>query len=142
MTKPEELVSAARDAMARSYSPYSHFTVGAAAVCRGKIYVGANVENASYGATVCAERNAIFAAVTDNMPQVKSSQKMRGGKLVEAIAIAGGFDGKVSEPAYPCGICRQVMAEFCAPDTPVYIAAADGFETYTLAELLPKAFDL
>ena len=99
------LALAAIDAMKRSYSPYSHFTVGAALLTKdGKVYTGANIENASYTPTVCAERNAIFTAVH------------QGEREFEAIAIVGGHNGDVKGVTAPCGVCRQVMSEFCSHD--------------------------
>ncbi len=126
------LVEQAKQQTAKSYSPYSHFQVGAALLCDdGKIFLGSNVENASYGATNCAERSAIFAAVSS------------GYKSFKAIAIAGHPEGEeVDEPCPPCGICRQVMAEFCDADFPVYLAKKDGYVCYRLDELLPVTFDL
>ena len=123
------LLGAARAASRSAYCPYSNFHVGAAAWAGGRIFTGANVENASYGLTICAERTAAFAAVLD------------GAGPIGAIAIAC-----VDAPAdagpellMPCGACRQVLAEFAAPETPV---AVEGAGTYTLAQLLPLAFRL
>ncbi len=121
-----EAAAAARDA----HCPYSHFRVGAALLtAEGDIVRGCNVENASYGLTVCAERNAVFAAVA------------AGSRAFTAIAIVA--DGDV--PPYPCGACRQVLAEFCAPDFPIHVARMgdlETVETFTLDELLPKAFGM
>lgn len=124
------LVEAARAAAANSYSPYSHYAVGAALLAAdGAVYTGCNVENASYGLTNCAERTAIFKAVGD------------GRRRFRAIAVAGGEAGA---PATPCGACRQVIAEFCAPDMPVLCAALDGGDVreFTAGELLPHGFTL
>ena len=121
----EALVALAEQARRGAYAPYSNFHVGAALRCRdGRVYTGANVENASYGATCCAERVALFKAVTD------------GVREFEAIAVAS--DGR--GPTYPCGICRQALAEF-SPGMDVVCAGADGArEAHRLSELLPCAF--
>ena len=127
------LALAAIDAMKRSYSPYSHFTVGAALLTKyGKVYTGANIENASYTPTVCAERNAIFTAVH------------QGEREFEAIAIVGGHNGDVKGVTAPCGVCRQVMSEFCSPDFKVILVTTpDGdYVEETLANLLPYTFKL
>src|SRR3954464_14314021 len=107
----DELLQAARDASRRAYCPYSHFHVGAAVRAGGKIFTGANVENASYGLTVCAERTAAFAAV------------LAGAGPIEAIAVACVDAPEGSDPGLlmPCGACRQVLAEFAAPTTPVVV---------------------
>jgi cytidine deaminase len=123
------LLTAARDAAQHAYCPYSNFHVGAAVQADGKIFRGCNVENASYGLTICAERNAIFAAVAS------------GARHIQAIALAC-VDAANDAPAalrMPCGACRQVIAEFAAPETPVHI---DGVGTLTVADLLPSAFRL
>lgn len=128
-----DLAIAAIEAMKRSYSPYSHFTVGAALLTKdGKIYTGANIENASYTPTVCAERNAIFTAVHN------------GEREFEAIAIVGGHEGNVKGVTAPCGVCRQVMSEFCSPDFKVILVTSPNgdFEETTLGELLPYTFKL
>jgi cytidine deaminase len=124
---PNELVQAARRAMKNAHAPYSDYKVGAALLCDdGQVYMGCNVENASFGLTICAERTAIFAAVAD------------GRKEFTAMAIAAS-----REPApFPCGACRQVMAEFCGPDFPVHVARGDKLETTTLGKLLPHSFEL
>lgn len=121
----------ATNAMTRAYAPYSHFHVGAAVMgASGKIYLGANVENASYGAAVCAERNAIFQAV------------LAGERKLKAIAVVGGKDGVVTDFCPPCGICRQVMREFSNPKTfKVYLRKSPTeFKSYTLEQLLPESF--
>lgn len=128
-----ELAMAAIDAMKRSYSPYSNFTVGAALLTKeGKIYTGANIENASYTPTVCAERVAIFSAVHN------------GEREFEAIAIVGGHKGDIKGVTAPCGVCRQVMSEFCSPDFKVIMVTTDNGD-YTeepLSALLPYTFKL
>lgn len=125
-----ELVRLALEARAHSYAPYSQFKVGAALLSGdGAVYQGANVENASYGATVCAERVAALRAVYD------------GHRRFAAIAIAGFADEGERGYAHPCGICRQFLREFAAPGMKVYVAKteADARE-YTLEELLPESF--
>ena len=131
MIDKKDLMAKANAAMSRAYAPYSHFHVGAAVLCGDEsIYTGCNIENASYGATNCAERTAIFKAVSE------------GHRKITAIAICGGPDGVVYGPAYPCGICRQVMSEFGSPDMPVYIGADSDILEFTLADLIPHAFEL
>jgi cytidine deaminase len=126
-----ELLDLAIEARKYSYAPYSEFHVGAALLTKsGKVYKGCNIENASFGATNCAERTAIFKAVSE------------GEGDFEAIAIVGGKDGKELELCPPCGICRQVMTEFCDLDT-FRIVLGDEHEerSYTLTELLPLTFE-
>lgn len=125
------LVQAALDARNNAYVPYSHYAVGAALLTEdGEIFPGCNVENASYGATNCAERTAFFRAVS------------QGKRKFRAIAIAGGMEGeKPVEYAYPCGICRQVMREFCKDDFIIIAAkSAEDFQEYHLEEILPFGF--
>ena len=128
---PEALLDLAKEAMMRAYAPYSGFFVGAALLTRsGKVYQGCNIENSSYGATNCAERTAFFTAV------------YQGERDFEAIAIVGGKAGEpVSELCAPCGICRQVMREFCKDDFKIFLSKGDGtvLET-TLTNLLPLSF--
>lgn len=126
-----DLIQAALDARAFAYVPYSHYAVGAALLTEeGEIYRGVNIENASYGATNCAERTAIFKAVSE------------GRRGFKAIAIAGGMEG--CEPvdyAYPCGICRQVMQEFAGKEFRVLVAkSVSDYKEYLLEELLPWGF--
>lgn len=124
-----ELLAAARAASRSAYCPYSNFHVGAAIRAGGRIFPGANVENASYGLTVCAERTAAFAAV------------LAGCTRFDAIAVACIDAETGGDPALrmPCGACRQVLAEFAGPETPVIV---DGAGVYRLDELLPLAFRL
>ncbi len=126
----KDLCSLAIQAMERSYSPYSGYRVGAALLTSdGVVYTGCNIENASYTPTICAERTAIFKAVSDGVRQFS------------AIAVAGGKDGVISGAFPPCGVCRQVMAEFCPPDFSVLVVTGeDSFARYTLSELLPSGF--
>lgn len=128
----DTLVRFANDAMKRAYAPYSHFTVGAALLGRnGKIYVGCNVENASYSMTCCAERNAFFNAVAD------------GCRKFEAIAVVGGTDGNVTDYCPPCGACRQVMTEFCGPSFLVIMSkSSTERKVYQLKDLLPENFKM
>lgn len=125
----QSLMTAAQKARENSYSPYSHFRVGAALLTKsGKVYTGCNVENAAYSATNCAERTAIFKAVSE------------GERDFEVIAIVGGKEGETSEFCAPCGVCRQVMAEFCPKDFKVVLGNEEKFEVFTLEQLLPFAF--
>ncbi len=126
------LVEAAFEARNNSYAPYSKYRVGAALLTRdSKIFLGSNVENASYGLCNCAERTAIFKAVSE------------GYREFCAIAIAGGVEdgNEVSNYAYPCGACRQVMREFCNEDFVILVAKnSDDIMEYALKELLPNSF--
>ena len=126
-----ELIRTALAQLAYSYAPYSHYHVGAALLAKdGTVITGCNVENASYGATNCAERTAFFKAVSEGITDFN------------AICIVGGPDGKVAEYAPPCGICRQVMMEFCSPETFQIIRATDEehSDIYSLDELLKLGF--
>lgn len=126
---PEKLCELAKEAMAHSYSPYSGYKVGAALLCKnGAVYTGCNIENASYTPTICAERTAIFKAVYD------------GHRDFAAIAVCGGKNGVITGQFPPCGVCRQVMREFCGDDFAIYMVNPDGYEVVTLAELLPFSF--
>ncbi len=126
------LIEKAFEMLKFSYCPYSHFHVGAALLSKtGKIYGGCNVENAAYGPSNCAERTAIFKAVSE------------GEKEFEAICIAGGMNGVITDFCSPCGVCRQVMREFCSPDFKIILAKSkDEYKIFTLAELLPESFTL
>ncbi len=134
MISYQDLMKQARKARENAYCPYSGFAVGAALLCEdGTVYTGCNIENASYSPTNCAERTAFFKAVSE------------GKRNFLAIAIAGGK--KESEPlesCYPCGVCRQVMAEFCDREQFEIICQAQGgdLEVYKLKELLPKSFKI
>ena len=127
---PEKLIELAKEAMTHAYVPYSGYKVGAALLCAdGTVYSGCNIENASYTPTVCAERSAFFKAVYD------------GHRDFTAIAVCGGKDGVITGAFPPCGVCRQVMREFCGDDFMIYMAAAgDSYEGYTLAQMLPHSF--
>jgi len=122
----KELVRLAQEIKEKAYAPYSGFRVGAALLTGdGKVFLGVNIENASFGATNCAERTAIFKAVSE------------GEKSIKAIAVASDSDDFV----FPCGICRQVIEEFGDADTKIICSRKDGeYEVYTLKELLPHAF--
>ena len=123
----QELLRLAREARDHSYSPYSHYGVGAALLTKdGTVYQGCNIENASFTPTICAERTAFFKAIFD------------GVREFSAIAVIG--TGEL--PAYPCGVCRQVMAEFCDSDFLVITSNCDGSEVVaeTLDQMLPHRF--
>jgi cytidine deaminase len=125
------LVEGALEARENAYAPYSHFAVGACLLTEdGSYYRGCNIENSSYGATNCAERTAIFKAVSE------------GHRRLCGIAIAGGPEGEAPNGyAYPCGICRQVMSEFAGPDLPVLVAkSSSDVKEFTLGELLACSF--
>ncbi|MBO5130118.1 MAG: cytidine deaminase [Oscillospiraceae bacterium] len=129
---PEKLMDLAKEAMTHSYCPYSGYKVGAALLCDdGRVYQGCNIENSAYGPTVCAERTAMFKAVYD------------GQRDFTAIAICGGKNGVITGRFPPCGVCRQVMAEFCKEDFRIYLTDdRGGIESHTLKELLPLSFSL
>ncbi len=126
---PEKLIELAKEAMIHAYDPYSGFKVGAALLCKdGTVYQGCNIENASFTPTICAERTAFFKAVYD------------GKREFAAIAVCGGKDGVITGLFPPCGVCRQVMREFCTDDFIIYLAKPDGYEIRTMAQLLPDSF--
>lgn len=125
----KRLLVAAVTALNKSYSPYSRFRVGAALITKnGKIYLGCNIENASYSETICAERTALFEAVKS------------GETEFEGICIVGGKNGVINDYCYPCGSCRQVMSEFCGNDFKVLLYNGREFKTLTLGDLLPYGF--
>ena len=128
--KDVDLICLAEQARQNAYAPYSGYTVGAALLCAdGTVSVGCNVENASYGATICAERSALTRAVAD------------GKRDFAAIAIIGGKAGRAPETFFsPCGICRQVLREFCRDDFRVLIGNGNEVVCQTLGELLPNSF--
>lgn len=124
-----ELIEYATRAMKSAYSPYSDFKVGAAILCSdGSVYTGCNIENASFGATCCAERVALFEAVKS------------GKREFESICIVGGKDGEITDYCSPCGICRQVLSEFCNGDFKIILYNGTDMKEYTLKELLPMSF--
>ena len=128
---PIELVNLAIEAREHSYSPYSGFAVGAALLTKdGKVYQGCNIENSAFGPTNCAERTAFFTAV------------YQGEREFEAIAVVGGKAGQpISELCAPCGVCRQVMREFCEDDFKIYLSKGDGTAVEVkLTDLLPFGF--
>ena len=133
----DDLISKAIEMTERSYVPYSHFHVGAALLEKnGKIWTGCNIENAAYGPSNCAERTAVFKAVSE------------GARDFEAIAIVGGPEdgaGKVQIQDFcpPCGVCRQVLSEFCDKDFKIILANGKGEQkVFTLGQLLPESFSL
>ena len=126
-----ELITTAIDMRAFAYTPYSNFKVGAALLSKsGKVYTGCNIENAGYTPSNCAERTAFFKAVSE------------GEKEFQAICVVGGKEGPLTELTAPCGVCRQVMMEFCNPETFEIILAVspEHYEIITLKELLPMGF--
>lgn len=127
-----ELIKLALDVREKSYSPYSGFAVGAALLCRnGKVYTGCNIENSAFSPTVCAERTAFFKAVSE------------GETEFEKIAVVGGkSDALPDNYCPPCGVCRQVMKEFCSSDFEILIAISENnYKSATLEEILPLSFD-
>lgn len=119
----------AEEARKQAYAPYSHFQVGAALLCEdGTVYTGCNIENASYGATNCAERTAFFKAVSE------------GKRRFSGLALCGGMEGEIESAVPPCGICLQVMREFCPDNFPIYLLEPEGIRTYELKDLLPLGF--
>ena len=125
----KELLLKAIEARDFAYAPYSNHKVGAALLDKsGKLYTGCNVENAAYTPTNCAERTAIFKAVSE------------GEREFTAIAVVGGVGDKLSEVCAPCGVCRQVLAEFCDSDLRVILGTPEKITVSTLAELLPLSF--
>ena len=128
----EQLIRAALEAREKAYVPYSKFKVGAAVLTEDdEIYTGCNIENAAYGPSNCAERTAIFKAVSE------------GKKEFEAIAVVGGKNGKIENFCPPCGVCRQVLAEFCKKDFEIVLAkSTNEYKIMTLEQLLPESFSL
>ena len=133
----DELVKTAIEMTKRSYVPYSHFHVGAALLDKsGKVWTGCNIENAAYGPSNCAERTAVFKAVSE------------GAREFEAIAIVGGPEDDAGNPQIkdfcpPCGVCRQVLSEFCDRNFKIILANGKGEQkVFTLGELLPESFTL
>ncbi len=128
----QQLLAKAKSAMQNAYAPYSGFLVGAALLCAdGTIYTGCNIENASFSVTNCAERTALFKAISD------------GKRQFCAIAVVGGHGGVCSDFATPCGVCRQAFSEFCDNDLRIILGTDDGrIKEYTLGALLPDTFAL
>ena len=128
MTDYKALIDKAIEAREHSYSPYSKFRVGSAILCKsGSIYTGCNVENASYGETVCGERVAIFKAISN------------GEHNFSAIAIVGGAD-QITDYTYPCGSCRQVLCEHCTDELEIVLFDGENIKLCTLGELFPSSF--
>ena len=124
-----ELMRIAEEARKFSYVPYSHFAVGAALLSKsGKVYMGCNIENASYSPTNCAERTAVFKAVSE------------GEREFAAIAIIGAPEGEKGKFCAPCGVCRQVLREFCSLDFRILLGTTEEVQAYTLNDLLPASF--
>ena len=125
----KELMQLALDARKQAYAPYSHFSVGAALLSKSDtVYTGCNVENAAFSPTCCAERVALFKAVSE------------GVREFSAIAIVGGKEDDLSKICPPCGVCRQVLAEFCQGDLRILTGTPDQIQATTLTDLLPLAF--
>ncbi len=125
----EQLTALAKEAMERAYAPYSGCKVGAALLAKsGKIYLGCNIENASFSPTICAERSAFASAVS------------AGEREFLALAVTGGKDGVIGDAFFPCGVCRQVIREFCADDFPIYVLTGSEILSLTLSDLLPHSF--
>lgn len=129
MTDYKQLMQIANEMREKSYSPYSRFSVGAALVGKsGKIYTGCNIENAGFTPTICAERTAFFKAISE------------GEREFECIALVGGKHGEISDFCAPCGVCRQVMSEWCDKDFKLILGTPDNFKVYTFEQLVPYAF--
>lgn len=128
----QKLLSLAKEAMGKAYAPYSGYFAGAALLTKeGRVYTGCNIENSAFGPTNCAERTAFFKAVSE------------GEREFAAIAVVGGRNGEVTGLFPPCGVCRQVMQEFCSPEFLIYMGKEnDGYETVRLGDLLPYGFSL
>ena len=131
IVKIKKLINIAIEQLSYSYAPYSGFKVGAALLTKnGEIFTGCNIENAAFSPSNCAERTAFFKAVSE------------GKREFEAICIVGGKEGIISDYCFPCGVCRQVMAEFCdADDFRIFVAIDENnYKVYTLAEIYPMGF--
>ncbi len=126
-----ELFNIAKDNLKNSYALYSNYNVSAVIVCKnGNIYKGCNIENSSYSVTNCAERTALFSAISN------------GEKDFEAIMVVGGKNGVITDYAMPCGVCRQALAEFCDSNFKIYVGINENdIKEFTLEELLPYSFD-
>ena len=127
----KRLFEQAKEARKKAYCPYSHFAVGAALLCvDGSIFTGCNIENAAYSPSNCAERTALFKAISE------------GQRTFCAIAIAGGKENVPGDaPCWPCGVCRQVLSEFCKSGFEILLVTDGGYEAHTLGELLPLSFE-
>lgn len=126
----KELAILAIESMNKAYAPYSDFKVGAALLCKnGRVFTGCNIENASFTPTVCAERTAVFKAVSE------------GEREFLKLAVVGGKGGKTGKIAQPCGVCRQVLREFCSDDFEIiFVKDENTLEKHTLSEILPFSF--
>lgn len=125
----KDLMKMAVEARKKAYTPYSHYQVGATIVTEdGTIYTGCNIESASYTPTVCAERCAISKAVSE------------GHRHFTQVAVVGGKEGELAPFCTPCGVCRQLLAEFCTEDTQVYLGTPDKFQAYPFDQILPFSF--
>ena len=127
----KELFKLAKDALKNSYAPYSNYNVGSVLLCKnGNVYNGCNVENASYSLTNCAERTALFSAISN------------GEKDFEAICIVGGKNGVITDFAMPCGSCRQVLSEFCGDDFKIFVGINENdIKEFKLCDLIPFSFN-
>ena len=127
---PEKLCELAKEAMTHSYSPYSGYKVGAALLCKdGTVYTGCNIENVAFGPSICAERVAFFKAISE------------GEKNFSKIAVVGGKNGIISSSTPPCGVCRQVMREFCSDNFEILIVKEnENYDKVLLKDLLPHSF--
>ena len=126
-----DLVNMAIGAMKNSYSPYSNFKVGAALLCENnEVYLGTNIENSSFSATNCAERTAFFNAISE------------GNNKFSKIAVVGGKGGKITSFCSPCGVCRQVMTEFCDKDFEILLYNGEEIKVFKLEEILPMSFEM
>lgn len=129
MTDYKKLMQTANEMRERSYSPYSHFSVGAALLTKnGKVYTGCNIENAGFTPTICAERTAFFKAISE------------GEREFECIAIVGGKHGEISDFCAPCGVCRQVMSEWCDDDFKLILGTPDNYKVFSFTDIVPFAF--
>lgn len=126
----KELIDIAIKVMDKSYSPYSNFKVGAALLTKdNKVFTGCNIESVSFTPTCCAERTAFFKAISE------------GEKGFKSIAVVGGLQGELQDFCFPCGVCRQVMTEFCDKDFKIYVSNGTDIKEYTLEKLFPHAFN-
>ena len=126
-----ELINLAKKCLENSYAPYSNFKVGAALLCKnGTVFSGVNIENSSFSVTNCAERTAIFSAISN------------GEKEFEKIAVVGGKNGKIEDFCFPCGVCLQVLSEFCEKDFEIVLFNGKDIKIYTLSQLLPESFEM
>lgn len=144
MNWEKRLIESAIDSAKKAYAPYSGYHVGVALLTNsGVVYTGCNIENASYGATNCAERTAFFKAVSDEEKDFEAIAIVGGPREIFLTDVLKETDARItfSDYAYPCGICRQVMKEFCSDDFKIIVAkSTDDYFVYTLKDLLPHGF--